>query len=270
MQYIDAYTESTYHAVQQWGEQCPTGDHAFAMVDMLFWYETAHKGRRPLPYNPGRSLLADMGGHDPAASTWLIALSDDAETRQMELQSLLDQTQGQPMLSLIASPLALDDLADFLAPLFQLTVKPDGDHYLARLGDNRTLPRLLACLPVEDQQALLAPIRSYLRFDYAGQAQLIEGAGKADAKVLEGLVLTQAQLNQWVDASQPDVVWAELRHNTPANWQQQAPSVQHKAIQLWLKQASDQGLHDDGQIQWHCRLGCENQFGEPELSETQD
>lgn len=84
------------------------------------------------------------------------------------------------MLSLIASPLSVDELARHMQP-YLIAMTPDTVEWPIRWGDTRALPGLLEVLPQSQRDHLLAPVRCWWSAGRDGALLCWEGAAVSPA-----------------------------------------------------------------------------------------
>lgn len=130
----------------------------FALIDEAFNHQgtplTWPHTRWPL-YCQGR--LTALGDVSPTLLE--LPLRDDLE-RRAELGRLIGHTSGRPMLSLLASRLSGEHLREHWQAFLEI-LDPDNEPLLARWGDTRCSPSLLATLTAEQRASLKAPIEQW-------------------------------------------------------------------------------------------------------------
>lgn len=177
--------------------------HWMALIDAAFDYP----GNDAAPYrSQGQGIncyaIQACQGLEKAAP-WLLPLGWN-EPDQAQLRTLIRHCTGRPMLSVIASDHPPQALKEQWKNLHWAT-DADGQRMLLRFADTRVLPVLPQVLTPEQWAAWTAPLAQWWTIDRSGKPASCPLAARDVAPCSE-IALTQAQLNQLLQAAEPDAV----------------------------------------------------------------
>lgn len=219
MQLIDHYSpnwrDQTHASVQRWlaHEQHP---YVYLLLDAAFRHDTSLALiRRLFPTTSYCSLFQDSPNASEsviASSPLLIAI--DSSSLGI-LGPIVEETTGQPMLSLIVTPEPMDALQKRLCHFLMVTLHET--RYLLRLTDTRRLPEILAMLNTEQRLQLTGQM---LAWHYVGRdahwhaLQLPPHAGQRP-QTLTPVTLSEDQAMTLIDMNRIDALIDGLRRNEP-------------------------------------------------------
>lgn len=185
-----------------------------------------------------RSLMAHIPGAIKEHSPLLIALP---EQRESAIQTLLQLTDGRPMLSFLFSELPFDDLADQWARFTLVTLVPEGEHFILRIADTRILANLIPGLTSVQSQQLFQSLHTLWYFNREAKLQFVNGVGNnVQQAVNNGLSMGSDQLERLLEASESDNVIRLLKDAGVAP--DVPPSKWHTQVTTWIKAAKAEHL----------------------------
>lgn len=214
----------------------------YALIDGAF-DETFFSIRYPRTLPP-RSLYADtvlqaLGLAAPHLQSAPSAMQDVKEW----LVRLFFKIHGKPMLSLIASPLGVDELAHHMRP-YLIAMTSDTVEWPIRWGDTRVLPGLLETIKDSQRNHLLSPIRRWWSAARDGRLLSWDGAALSPRPAdFDKLPLSDNIFAALVDAAEADSVLANLYDSQPELLQADGPVQCHARVARHLKLASASGIH---------------------------
>lgn len=188
-----------------------------AARDDLFWAALVdsafdHGTDAPAALYPGINCYAgdvpldDLTGVSPR----LVPIHPESK----ELAGLLGHCSGRPMLSVVASTLPLRDLAARWLPLHWAHA-PDRQRMLLRIADTRVLAGLPSILDASQWTAFAAPFAHWFYIDRSGKLAECSLPAPGPDAVPTALDLSQAQLDAFTEACEPDAALDFLADHTP-------------------------------------------------------
>ncbi|MCG2577022.1 DUF4123 domain-containing protein [Dechloromonas sp. XY25] len=131
------------------------------------------------------------------------------------VETLLQDAEGSPMVSFIASNVALDSLVEALKALL-LVKTNDGNRWPLRYADTRILPELLA-LSSEGAFPLSSAIASWWWPDRMGDLKVFvaDHCNQEDVAPADHLFFNDAQFGRMLTAAQPDAIIDQLYQACP-------------------------------------------------------
>ena len=213
----------------------------YALVDGAF-DEDFFSARFPRTSVP-LSLYADTGLQSLGmAAPHLLAAPDGQDEAQAWLGHLFSTANGKPMVSIIASPLSIEELALHMRP-YLVAMTPDTVEWPIRWGDTRVLPELLKTLPETQRDHLLAPVRCWWSAGREGEMLRWEGAAVSPAPAgFDKLPLSDENFAALVDAAEADSVLANIYDSQPDLLQANSPAECHGRVARHLELASENGI----------------------------
>lgn len=177
------------------------------------------------------------------AAPHLVAAPDGVQEAKGWLSHLFSAANGKPMLSLIASPLGVAELARHLLP-YLIAMTPDTVEWPVRWGDTRVLPELLKALPHSQRHHFLSPVKRWWSAGRDGNLLRWEGAAMLPAPAgFDKLPLSDEQFAALVDAAEADSVLANLYDSQPDLLEVDSPAQCHARVATHLELASANGIH---------------------------
>lgn len=160
------------------------------------------------------------------------------------------QTDGYPMLSVIATPESLDELAQRLHPW--CIVNADGEPYVFRFPDTRRLPAIVDVLTPEQHAAFFGPAHAWLmRTRSAKWARLPLPA--SSLRPADEVRLDAKQFVQLMGDAEADEIVAHFHAHEPALVEAYRPAEVHACMAHGLKRADHYGIEHSDRLRW-CRL----------------
>ena len=213
----------------------------YALVDGAF--DESFFGARYPRTAPPRSLYVDTALQSlGTAAPHLLAAPDGILEAQGWLGHLFSVANGKPMVSIIASPLSMEELARHMRP-YLIAMTPDTVEWPIRWGDTRVLPELLDVLPEKQRDHLLAPLRCWWSAGRDGELLRWEGAAVSPAPAgFDKLPLSDENFAALVDAAEADSVLANLYDSQPDLLQADSPAECHARVARHLALASANGI----------------------------
>lgn len=199
---------------------------------------------------PSRSLFDLSGNPSPALQAVSPTLVPLTHAPIHSWREVLRLTDGLPMLSVIATPESLDELAHRLNPW--CIVNADGEPYVFRFPDTRRLPGVVNVLTSEQHGAFFGPAYAWryrTRSARWAELPLPEAAQPSADKVK----LNAEQCAQLIDDSEADEIIARLHAHEPALVRQYHPADAYDLIAQGLKRADHYGIDSLDRMHW-CRL----------------
>lgn len=193
--------------------------------------------------SPPRSLYADTSLKALGlAAPHLQSAPDTIYEVEAWLNHIFSVASGKPMVSIIASPLNIEEVALHMRP-YLIAVTPDTVEWPIRWGDTRVLPTLLDVLHKSKFGHILAPLRCWW---VAGrEGKLLRWNGNATpptAAGFEKLPLSDQEFITLIDASEPDAVLANLHDSQPDLFRSDSPANYHARVARHLELASASGI----------------------------
>ena len=221
--------------------QLRTSLSLYALVDGAF-DEDFFSARFPRTSAP-LSLYADTDLRSLLkAAPHLLAAPDGKDEAQEWLGHLFSIANGKPMVSIIASPLSIEELALHMRP-YLIAITPDTVEWPIRWGDTRVLPELLKTLPETQRDHLLAPVRCWWSAGREGELLRWEGAAVSPASAgFDKLPLSDENFAALVDAAEADSVLANIYDSQPNLFQADSPAQCHARVARHLELASANGI----------------------------
>ena len=167
------------------------------------------------------------------ASPHLIAINLLEKNTQLQLRKILNACNGKPMLSIIASPLSIDDLTNRFKPFLEISAE-DEQSFVLRFADTRILPVLDGILCDEQLPEWRHGISHWWYPNRHGNlVSLPEYATQNPSKKLKTahLKLTQSRFNQLIEAGDADAVLDAIFDQNPAFLVEKKPSHFYTMIQ---------------------------------------
>ena len=215
---------------------CPEGNPLTALIDHSLApgiaLLDAWPGGRPAAFN----LLYHQSGAEERVSPLLVELPTSTEGRHKAIAYLLKQCNGQPMFSILSSPLSFIQLVAHLSHFTQIRLPPDDQAYLLRFADTRIVPTVAHSLTPEQRRQMFSPIHFWLYLDREANWTGILGEGTTDIGDGPLLVLSEAQLDAFERATMPDNFITQLREEFP-DFAAIEPSAQYRLVCHWISQA---------------------------------
>ena len=213
----------------------------YALVDGVF-DENFFNTRYPRTLPP-RSLYADTALQALGlAAPHLQAAPDAMHELQHWLAHLFSRVNGKPMLSLIASPLSVNELAHHMRP-YLIAMTSDTLEWPIRWGDTRVLPALLEALPASQRNHFLSPVRRWWSAGRDGDLLRWDGpAVSPNPASFDKLPLGDEIFAVLVDASEADSVLANVYDSQPDLLQADSPAACHARVTRHLELASAHGI----------------------------
>lgn len=143
------------------------------------------------------------------AAPWLVPIEGNDDL----LKRIIRHCSERPMLSMIASYEPIDKLKQMWENLHWVS-DVDNQPMMLRIADTRILPSLPAILNPAQWAALTSSIAHWLYINREGQLNALALAPKT-VKADEKIKLTQAQLNEFLTAAEPDALIDFLVDNMP-------------------------------------------------------
>ena len=213
----------------------------YALVDGAF-DETFFKARYPRTL-PARSLYADTALQALGlAAPHLQAAPDVMHEAQEWLGYLFSTIDAEPMLSLIASPLSVDELAHHMRP-YLIAITSDTVEWPIRWGDTRVLPKLLEAFSESRRDHLLSPMRRWWSVGRDGDLLRWDGRALSPAPAgFDKMPLNDKTFAELVDSAEADAVLANLYDSQPDLFRADSPAQCHARVARHLELASANGL----------------------------
>ena len=160
---------------------------------------------------------------------WLIPLDADEKGFQ-RLAELLAQCSGRPMLSVTASRIDASALAERWFPLHRVRT-PDEQSMVLRFVDTRILPTLPSILQPAQWAAFASSLEHWFYVDRTGVIAACELPPPDPSAASAPIRLTQAQVNAFLDAGEPDALIDHLADQQPNlfPWEAQ-PATIHQYV----------------------------------------
>ena len=245
---IDFYPENT---PQQLDGVLAADSQCYALLDHSFLPGQAI-GRKLNPLLPWRALYAELGGDEDISP--LLCQLDAAGTDpwRRQISTLLEISNGQPMLSLWHSPLDFESISRHFASYADVKLLPEKLVYLLRYADTRALPSLIRTLDNEQRSQFLGPFAQLTYFDRAGRIISIPNTPTGQTN-RETLTLDAAQFAQMWNDSLPDQILSQLDMPDGHLWHETRPAKRYEQLVQLCRQAEQQGLTESTEIQAFCK-----------------
>jgi hypothetical protein len=182
-----------------------------------------------------------------AVSPTLVPLTPATATAWREAAG---HTDGYPMLSIIATPESLDELALRLHPW--CIVNADGEPYVFRFPDTRRLPGVVDALTPQQHGAFFGPAHAW-RYRTRSTTWAELPLPKAPLPPAEEAKLDADQFAQLMDDSEADQIIEHLHVHEPALIRPYHPAEACERIAQALKRADRYGIGQPDRVQW-CSL----------------
>jgi hypothetical protein len=225
----------------------------YALVDGAF-DESFFSARYPRTAPP-LSLYTDTALQGLGiAAPHLLAAPNAVHEVQGWLSHLFSVANGKPMLSLIASPLSVAQLARHMRP-YLIAMTSDSVQWPVRWGDTRVLAGLIDGLSESMRSQLLAPM---VRWWHSGRdGGLLHWRGAKELPMppdFDKLPLGDDVFAALVDAAEPDSVLANLYDSQPDLLDPYSPAECHTRVARHLQIATFNGIHSAPARQHFCAL----------------
>lgn len=241
--WLDDFQERITTLWEKWPDA-----NVFALLDCVF-AERCHAAikKHHLPSRSLYDLSNDPSPELQAVSPTLIPLT---RTSIPAWREVLHLTDGWPMLSVIATPESLDELAHRLSPW--CIVNADGEPYVFRFSDTRRLPGVVSVLTPQQHGAFSGPALAWhYRTRIAQWAKL--PLPETPLPPGDEVKLNAEQCAQLIGDSEADEIIAHLHVHEPALIRQYHPADVYDLIAQGLKCADHYGMENFDRIHW-CRL----------------
>jgi hypothetical protein len=183
----------------------------------------------------------------------------------LRLKTLLRLADGKPMLSFLASPLALEPLKTHFLPFLEVETE-DGEQLVLRFADTRILPVLFTTLDHMQQSALLSPIAHWWSIDRMGDLCALPlpaydpATYRTAAAPFQVLPLSDRQFAAMVDWGEADSIIEQLRLIAPEQCDEFEPGTLHQFISEQLQHAQSFGVEGTPERVAYC-IGAFNTQG---------
>lgn len=218
--------------------ECPEGSRLMALIDHSLAPELALLDAWPSGRPSAFNLLFHLSGTEERASPLLVELPTSTEGKRKAIAYLLKKCNGQPMFSILASPLTFTQLVAHLSHFTQIRLPPDEQEYLLRFADTRIVPTLIHVLAPEQRSQMFGPLHFWLYLDREANWTGILGEGTTDIAGGPLLTLSEAQLDAFERATMPDNFIARLCEEFP-EFSATQPSAQYRLVCHWINQADE-------------------------------
>ncbi len=188
-----------------------------------------------------------------------INVDDQGLQRRGLLQWILEQGRYSSSLSLIASPLAMPELAKRLA-LRLNAVLPDQMEVMLRFFDPRVFEQLMLVFSVPQKQAFLDLGSSWFFLDRSGKLIRCPSIFSTDDTWPISFELSVIQQDALIDSCEPDQIAELLRNGVPDAYQQVPLPEQYGFIVRNMASARSFGIHATHELSFFCALAL--LFGE--------
>lgn len=217
---------------------CPEGSSLMALIDHSLAPEIAlldaWPGGRPSAFN----LLFHQSGAEERVSPLLVELPTSTEGKRKAITYLLKKCNGQPMFSILSSPLTYTQLVGHLSHFTRIRLPPDEQEYLLRFADTRITPTIAHVFTPPQRSQMFGPIDFWLYLDREANWTGIIGEGTADMVGGPLLTLSSVQLDAFERATMPDNFIARLREEFP-EFAATEPSARYRLVCHWISQADE-------------------------------
>ena len=222
--------------------------NVFSLLDCVF-AESCHTAikKHRLPSRSLYDLSDEPSPELQAISPTLVPLT---RATIPEWREVLRITDGFPMLSMIATPESLDELARRLNSW--CIVNADGEPYVFRFPDTRRLPGVVNVLTPQQHGAFFGPARAWrYRTRSAQWAEL----PLADAPLppADEVRLDTEQCAQLIGDGEADEILEHFHVYEPAFIRPYPPADAYTLIAQGLKRANHYGIENFDRMHW-CRL----------------
>lgn len=192
----------------------PSG-HWLALIDSAFDDE-----RRPIPW-PTKAVPVyyqdKLQGFESIAPVLLEFTIDDGNALRGEVLRLLRHCQGRPMLSFLHTELEPLALRESWQNVLEIETE-DGESFLLRFADTRTIPAIAGVLPSCAWHRLSRNVGRWLYIDRSGKLQSLppstaESTPEDDKK--NSIRITNEALAELLESNQPDALADALNEHFP-------------------------------------------------------
>jgi hypothetical protein len=184
-------------------------------------------------------------GHEQEARVlpFLLALRTGTG-RALQLQKLEDWAWRTHGVSWLETPLAIAELAAWLARRLEVTLTQDQAAVL-RFSDARILQTLAQVLDTEQHTQFFAPVARWWHFDRRHQLQCLHGAGAMGPDAWPSpWHISEPQELALMQAAEPDTVLALLQEQAPAALAEVPANTRHAFAQAQIEAARHWGIDD--------------------------
>ncbi|MDR2014089.1 MAG: DUF4123 domain-containing protein [Azoarcus sp.] len=205
--------------------------------------------------NPGGfNLIGHLSDARESVCPFLIELPTDQGELLQVVEYLIRQCNGQPMFSVLSSPLMLTQLTAHLIHFTQVILPPDNQTYLLRFGDTRIAPTIADILMPEQRRWMFGPITFWCYLDRESNWTIGTGNGVPEIAGGPLLTLSEAQLDAFERATLPDSLTAQLLDEFP-DFAATSPSARYYTICRWIAQADKAagGHASSGECLTYCK-----------------
>lgn len=248
--WLDQFQESIRDLSNAWPDV-----NVFALLDCVFAERCATLIRKL--HLPSRILYDLSDAPSPELQSVSPTLIPLTQASAAAWRKILQATDGVPMLSVIATPESLDELACRLHPW--CVVKADGIPSVLRFPDTRLLPSVVKALTPEQHGAFFGPARTWRYRTRAAQWDDLP-LPAIPLPPAEAVKLDEDQCVQLLTKSEPDEIIAHLQVYEPESIRRHHPQAAYDLIAFGLQRADYYGVENSDRINW-CRLFIE----QPEL-----
>ncbi|SUX53563.1 DUF4123 domain-containing protein [Chromobacterium vaccinii] len=241
---IDFYPENT---PQQLDGVLAAGSQCYALLDHSFLPDQAIS-RKLNPLLPWRALYEELGGDEDISPLLCQLDAVGSDLWQRQISTLLEISNGQPMLSLWHSPLDFESISQHFASYADVKLLPEKLVYLLRYADTRALPSLIRALDDKQRSQFLGPFERLTYFDRAGGILSITNSPTGQIN-REALMLDAAQFARMWNDSLPDQILSQLNMPEGHPWHETSPAKRYKQLRQLCRQAEQQGLAESTEIE---------------------
>ncbi|MBR8233488.1 DUF4123 domain-containing protein [Burkholderia sp. AU42008] len=220
--WIDRYADDTPDRLDALFERVQADDGRWhLLLDMGF--APALRDRMPAAERDDAVVVLYEGVYDGddllAISPCLVPLPADAAARRAMLETVLRETSGRPMVSLLHGGRDTVALAAHLRGQMEASAAADGEAFLVRLADTRCLPAWLAALTPAQRRRFTDGIDAWHVFDRTGALVALDfdtvgeaAGGEADAgRSGEPYLLDDEQIERLRQAAKIDTLIFHVR-----------------------------------------------------------
>ena len=234
---IDPYAEEWLAAVDAWLMQRQAShpdchivaliDGAFCAETLLPWLQAELSSAQWLP------LYHDLSQADERTLSISPQLVDIGAISAAQRSALVKMTDSKPMLSVMATPESLQEIAARLAPFRIISLQQQ--RYLLRFADTRLLPEVCAVWRDEEFQQFIGPTQAWYYIDRTAQWRRLPMRQPSEAMITFSppVQFDEARWARLFKASTPDRLIDDMAPALYERWEK--PSARHAWVKAQLQ-----------------------------------
>ena len=224
--------------------------NAFALIDAAQLLPLKRPLQRLVPDAPCSLLFEESFARSALElSPLLLALSAQPEALAQQMAALDAACQHLPVMSVIHTPLSLDELTQHLRDL--LLIEADGSAYLLRFADSQMLAAVNNAITPNQRTSVMSPLRAWFVVDHEGRLNDEANAKthpQAQPAAPLPLVLDASQTHALLAGAAVPTLASQVRHLDESFAQKLSHAQQTEFIVQCIALAQGAGIDDENEL----------------------